>query len=130
MILLELFCKFGSAHERAATFHDCRKGKLPNTLAGDNPFLEKIGSLILICTEKDRWKRPTAIDIVRADTFNEEKLSQLREIEMEKLHNKLTKCQDELGEKDAIIRGKDDIIQNLKEELRLAKGVIMSKSIK
>jgi serine/threonine protein kinase len=119
MILLELYCSFGSAHERAATFHDCRQGKLPNNLLLGK--LKDIGKLILACTHVDRRKRPTALDIVKLDIFNESKIAQLREIEIEKLQVDLKSSLTLIELQKKQLREKDDIIDILQRELSVLK---------
>lgn len=121
MILLELYCSFGSAHERAATFHDCRQGKLPNNLHLGK--LKDIGKLILACTHIDRRKRPTALDIVKLDIFNESKIAQLREIEIEKLQSDLESSLTLIELQKKQLREKDDTIYRLQNELSVFKRV-------
>ena len=103
LILLELFCSFGSAHERASTFHDCRRGFLPKMFTADKSPLNDIGNLILACTKVTCSKRPTANDLVNLDVFSESKIAELREKEIEKLESLVERQKRELEEKDAII---------------------------
>ena len=121
LILLELFCSFGSAHERAATFHDCRRGKLPKYLIGktSNELLRNIGKVILACTQIDRCQRPSASDIVSLDVFSEPKMTELREMEMEKLEIEFDKSKTLIEIQKDQLKEKDDIIQKLREELRI-----------
>ena len=62
LILLELFNDFGSEHERASTFHECRQGKVPQWLQDGCPF---IANLILSCTKQNPNDRPTSQHILR-----------------------------------------------------------------
>jgi len=118
MILLELFCSFGSAHERAATFQDCRNGKLPQTLLEKNSLLLDIGKLILACTNNDTWKRPTASEIVKLDLFNESKIAHLQEIEIEKLEEDLATHKALVELQKCQIKEKDEEILKLQKELQ------------
>eukprot|EP00551_Chaetoceros_affinis_P008680 CAMPEP_0203683584 /NCGR_PEP_ID=MMETSP0090-20130426/47598_1 /ASSEMBLY_ACC=CAM_ASM_001088 /TAXON_ID=426623 /ORGANISM="Chaetoceros affinis, Strain CCMP159" /LENGTH=355 /DNA_ID=CAMNT_0050552733 /DNA_START=1720 /DNA_END=2787 /DNA_ORIENTATION=+ len=122
LILLELFCSFDSLHERAATFHDCRRGKLPKILTGKHTLLNDVGKLILACTESDRRKRPTASDLVRLNVFSETKIAQLREIEIEKLESELTRSKSIIERQMVELTEKDIIIERLQEELRAMQG--------
>ncbi len=103
LILLELFCSFGSAHERASTFHDCRGGFLPNIFSCKTSPLYDIGNLILACTKGISSKRPTANDIVNLDVFSESKIAEIREQEMKKLESIIVEQRQQLDEKDATI---------------------------
>lgn len=67
LILLELLSSFGSAHERAITFANCRKGSLPQLLS--SPALKDIGDLILSCTSGNPESRPTIDDILQCELF-------------------------------------------------------------
>lgn len=131
LILLELIGFFQSEHERAATFHDCRRGILPTWITS-NKSLDHIGDLILSCTQTNPKVRPCAKDIDLSDVFllkkndsidtieevsskitcqpsgttsnsAEDKLKQL-EIELKKKEQQILEQQRELQVKDAVIQ--------------------------
>ncbi len=118
LILLELFCSFGSLHERAATFHDCRRGTLPKILTGKNEVLNDIGKLILECTDSDLCKRPTASKLVKSNIFSETKIAKLREMDMEKLESELACCTSVVERQRLELMEKEEVIKRLREELK------------
>lgn len=96
LILLELFCSFGTEHERIHTFHDCRRQKLPPWLLENYP---DVSSIILRCTQCDPTKRPTASDLLASHNVSHDVLKS----ELEKKDRELKKQQCEIEEKDRII---------------------------
>lgn len=104
LILLELFCSFDSAHERASTFRDCRRGLLPKMFTVDKKSpLYDIGNLILDCTKTTCSKRPTANYLASLDVFSESKIAALREQKILKLESLVERQKRELEEKDSMI---------------------------
>lgn len=126
MILLELFCSFDSAHERAATFHDCRQGKIPKWLTDKkNSFANDVGKMILKCTNKEKRNRPTASEIASYDVVSESKIAKLRdhlrEAEIQKLKYDLEKSKSLINAQKDLLREKEDTIGKLREELNTLK---------
>ena len=117
---MELICSFGSAHERAATFHDCRRGILPKILTCENTLLYDVGKLILSCTKNDVNKRPTASDIAQLDLFSDTKIAEIREIEVKKLESELKECQELVEAQRSTLLEKDELIKALQVQLEKA----------
>lgn len=111
---MELFCSFGSAHERAATFQDCRRGKLPYKMLKDENF--NIGTLILLCTEKKREKRPTASEILKIVEHD--------------FHSKIVeKLRKDVAEKNSLIEVQKETIEKLQKELMELKHANMNHTV-
>lgn len=121
LILLELFSNFGSEHERAATFHDCRKGILPYNLRSSSSILQDIGDLILSCTQLHPEKRPTSSSIARIDIFSSSKVTKMQESLVESLESKLQKKEEEIQIIAQKLRDSELIIKRQAEELRMLK---------
>ena len=68
LVLLELLSKFGSAHERATAFQECRRGCVPHAIQSTYP---NIANLILLCTHSNSIKRLSAESIIKLDFFKE-----------------------------------------------------------
>lgn len=77
LILLELVSNFDSAHERALTFQNCRKGILPDYLKVAP--LVHVGELITWCTKKNPKERPTAEQVLKFDLFSTTKVADMQE---------------------------------------------------
>ena len=113
-------------NERAVTFHDCRQGKIPKMLTDKkNSLFNDVGRMILACTDKDKQKRPTASQIASYDAVNESKIAKLRdhlrETEMKILKYDLAKSKSLINEQKNLLREKEDIIEQLREELSALK---------
>lgn len=94
LILLELFSDFGSAHERAITFQNCRKGILPDWLTSSSP-LSNVGELVLSCTKDDPKERPSAGDVLNCHLFDDTKVADMQAITIRKLELKLQHAEEE-----------------------------------
>ena len=119
LILLELFSNFGSEHERATTFHNCRQGKLPQWIVRTYP---EVATLVLACTKSAPAERPTANDIEILDIFQQSKGAEIYKAEIQSMHS-------ELEQRDAIIQmqrrqlaEKDNKINQQMEELRIVRA--------
>jgi len=118
LILVELFSHFGSAHERAIIFQNCRDGKLPNWMVGKHALLDDVGKLILACTALDKRKRPTASEIVECHLFSD---AEIGNYEMKQLENDLTQSKALIEEQNRLLAEKDATISRLREELMILK---------
>ena len=90
LILLELVSNFGSGHERAATFQNCRKGVLPEWLTASPP-LSDVCDLILSCTKQRPKDRPRAHEIIKHDLFNGSKIADMQSTVITNLEDELEK---------------------------------------
>ena len=97
LILLELFCVFGTEHERIDTFDKCRSQSLPSWLSRDYP---NIADVIQTCTHTNPAKRPTAADLV-AEVLTEQDILRMQ---LEEKDQQLKKQRSEIDEKDRIIQ--------------------------
>ena len=135
LILLELFCSFGTEHERIHTFHDCRRQTLPPWLLEKYP---DVSSIILRCTQSDPAKRPTASDLLASHSVSHDVLKS----ELERKDRELKKQQCEIEEKDRIIKdlrrqvermnsqqnNKDDNVGDIQEVAKEMQGMVESTS--
>jgi hypothetical protein len=94
LILLELFSDFGSAHERAITFQNCRKGVLPDWLTSSSP-LKNVGDLVLSCTKQKTEDRPTANEILKCELFNNSKVADMQASTIRRLELQLEEKEEE-----------------------------------
>lgn len=108
LILLELFCAFGTEHERIHTFHDCRRGHLPKKLQTMHP---DIASVILSCTKPLPCERPSAREVL-SDQLLRQHRSEVQGLQ-EKLDEKETQIQNHLHE----LENKDKIIEELRRQM-------------
>mmetsp|Transcript_1869 Transcript_1869/g.2764 ORF Transcript_1869/g.2764 Transcript_1869/m.2764 type:complete len:750 (-) Transcript_1869:17-2266(-) len=115
LILLELFCHFGTEHEKQMAFHSCRKGKVPDDL---NENFPEIASLILKCTKKCPSDRPSASDIQQSAHFAHSASEILQRNEIGRLREELQKKEFELKQKDNVIKEKDELILKLQRQLK------------
>jgi len=106
LIILELFCVFGTGHERILTFQKCREGHLPDHLVQKFPAVTE---LILSCTNTNPSKRPSARDILNSSTsWKKNNNSELNDIQgligmLKEKDSLLEKQHSEIEEKDRII---------------------------
>jgi serine/threonine protein kinase len=135
LILLELFCNFGTEHERIDTFHDCRRQKLPLWLLEKYP---EASSIILKCTQSNPAKRPTASDLFATHNVSHDALKS----QLEKKDRELKEQRSEIEEKDRIIEDlrrqveqmnprqndKDDSNHDMQEVTKEALGIVESTS--
>uniref|UniRef100_A0A7S3Q9M8 non-specific serine/threonine protein kinase n=1 Tax=Chaetoceros debilis TaxID=122233 RepID=A0A7S3Q9M8_9STRA len=122
LILLELFSNFGSEHERASIFHDCRRGKLPPTLSSSSSILQDIGDLILSCTQIQPEKRPTSSSIAQIDIFSSSKVAKMQESLVVGLESKLQKKEKEIQVMAQKLRDSEFTIERQAKELRMLKN--------
>lgn len=108
LILLELFCAFGTEHERIHTFHDCRRGILPKKLQTMHP---DIASVILSCTKPLPCERPSAREVL-SDRLLRQHRSEAQGLQG-KLDEKETQIQNQLLE----LENKDKIIEELRRQM-------------
>jgi len=96
LILLELFCVFGTEHERIDTFRQCRSQSLPSWLSQDYP---NVADVILNCTHASSAERPTAAELC-ANVLTEQDILRMQ---LEEKDKELKKQRSEIDEKDRII---------------------------
>lgn len=115
LILLELFCHFGTEHEKQMAFHSCRKGEVPDHL---NEELPEIVPLILKCTSKCPSDRPSASDIQKSSLLAHSASEIAQRTEIERLREELQMKDVELKLNNDIIKEKDEIIHKLQRQLK------------
>lgn len=114
LIILEMFCNFGSEHERATIFHDCRCGQVPPTIRNAYP---KVASLILQCTHSEPAKRPSANVIHSLDISNEMRSEELYQADMNSMRLELKQKNAEIEMKNNQLAEKDTMVQEQKKEI-------------
>jgi translation initiation factor 2-alpha kinase 1 len=108
LIMLELLCGFGTEHERIHTFHDCRRGQLPEKLEQMYP---EVAEIIKSCTKQDPSQRPSANALLnrpplqRQDNDNNHQGLQMQSLRgmLKEKDTQIQKQQSELEEKDRVI---------------------------
>lgn len=123
LILLELFCSFGSEHERATTFHDCRRGKLPLWIISAYPF-ENVANLIISCTKPNPSERPTANEILNLNIYKESLTTAVvAEIQEETITNglqlEIQRRDEVIAEQSKLILEKDALLEKQTRDLKL-----------
>jgi hypothetical protein len=113
LILLELFSFFSSEHERAVTFHDCRRGKLPSWMTWTYPEVSK---LVLACTNQDPSLRPSASNIISMEIFQESSNAEIYKAEIQSLRHELEKKEAEVEKLNQIIQQQEELILRLEKE--------------
>lgn len=108
LILLELFCSFGTEHERIHTFHDCRRGVLPERLKQTYPH---VAETILSCTHEQPSMRPTAKDLVDSPLLFS------RSEDHQGLRRKLLEQEVKIRKQRAALFEKDRVIEQLYREM-------------
>ncbi len=69
LILCEMCCKFSTLHERISTLNDLKNfGRVPKKLLENCPLEVDI---ILMMTNKDPEKRPSAVDLLKCSKMDE-----------------------------------------------------------
>ena len=138
LILLELFCAFGTEHERIHTFHDCRQGVLPPELVRSYP---RVAETILACTNHDPRKRPTSQQLLKRPLFGEERHSSHPKEGKVGRHNgqhhdaqsdkdaRIAQLETELAEKDRTIEELRRRVTTLEEGFRAHQSLFGSGSI-
>jgi hypothetical protein len=110
LILLELFSCFTSEHERAVTFSDCRRGKLPSWISWTYPEVSK---LVLACTNEDPLLRPSASEIISLEIFQESFSAEIYKAEIQSLQHDLKVKESEVEHLKQIIQQQEEIIRQL-----------------
>lgn len=125
LILLELFCSFGSEHERATTFQDCRRGKLPLWIVSAFPF-KNVAHLIISCTKPDPLERPTANEIIKLNIYKESSTtSAVADINEGVITNglqlELRRRDKVISEQSRLLLEKDALLEKQTKDLKLMK---------
>lgn len=108
LILLELFCSFGTEHERIHTFHDCRRGVLPEQLRDTYP---PVAETILSCTHEQPTMRPSARNLA------ESPLPFCRRENHHGFGQKLLEQEAKIKKQHAALLEKDRVIEELRREM-------------
>ena len=108
LILLELFCSFGTEHERIHTFLDCRRGVLPEQLEEIYPH---VAETIRSCTHEQPTMRPSAKDLVDSP------LLFCRIEDHQGLRGKLLAQEVKIRKQSAALLEKDRVIEELRREM-------------
>lgn len=119
LILLELFCSFGSEHERADTFHDCRRGKLPSWIISTYPF-KNVADLITSCTKPNPLDRPTGNEILKLNIYKET-LAMQKGMMTNSLESELRRRDEVIVEQSRLLLEKDALLKKQTEDLKQMK---------
>lgn len=114
LILLEMLCKFGTEHERIHTFHDCRRGELPEKLRQMYP---DIADVIASCTKHDPSERPSASDILSRPLLRQQGEDLNQGLALQTLRGVLQEKDTQIEKQQAELDRKDQIIADLQQQL-------------
>lgn len=112
LILLELFCAFGTEHERIHTFQDCRQGAVPPKLAVMFPT---VAQTILDCTHRNQDERPSAQDLLNSTLLTSPQKKNNPNVDT--LHRELDQREQEIARQKSELEEKDRIIEELQRKM-------------
>lgn len=103
---------FGSAHERALTFLNCRKAILPEWLTASHPLTD-VCALILSCTNQRSEERPTASDILQRELFSSANFADMQSNVIRNLEVRLKKKEQENQRLHRIIKRQEEELKRV-----------------